>query len=261
MIKIGSKVKYIGSVIEELQGEIGTIVVEDATGYAHAVAVRFDNRPCPHRPSKVWHLNIDSLVEVGAFRDGDRVTYVGTLLTARIDKSGAIEGNRKNKHYSLVKFDGDKRSVAIDNSNLIPERKIPVNIKSFVATLVAGLLPATQPENGDSPREVKFNRLTREIGVANAIVSAGEARKKKAKADALEAGLILPEYKPGTEMVFDSKLYSLVAKTNEPGSRLDADALRKALADTDLSKAKQAKIFAAAFIETKPATSFIAEAK
>lgn len=129
-----------------------------------------------------------------------------------------------------------------------------VNFKTIVADAVAKLFA---PLTGDSPKEAAIRKL----GIASELASKGESAKKKAKTELKALGLVAEEYKPGTEVLFDSDRYRLSAVTNEPASRIDQTLLVAEMQKQGLSFAKATKVVADSTVKNKPATSLKVEGK
>ena len=136
-------------------------------------------------------------------------------------------------------------------TTLLPENKT-VNIKLNVKEAINALFPKTG---------TGLNALARELLVATSAASEADSRKKKAKAAAIAGGLVLAEYRPGEVTSFDDKEFVVVAKTNEPTSKLDPVLLKSYLNKAGLSMAKIDKAFTDATTENKPATSYVVTQK
>lgn len=186
---------------------------------------------------------------------GSRIVYEGPLVFL-VGKRGLVV--RFQRQGTLVIFDYDMRARVVDVRHLTPEKRYNtmsklVNFKTMVQSAITTLL---KPLDADSAKEQAVRRL----GVAAEIVRLGEADKKKAKTELTKLGIITGGEQNG--VVFDSTRYVVTATTKAPGTRLDADALTRALAaEPGLSDAARRRIIAASTVENKAATSFAVEAK
>lgn len=94
-----------------------------------------------------------------------------------------------------------------------------------------------------------------EYFIAATLSSIADKRKENAKKAAQEAGILtVPE--PGeTASSYDNEHLQIIAKTNNPASRLDATILSNELSK-ELGVDKARKIIAKATVNNKPATSY-----
>lgn len=112
--------------------------------------------------------------------------------------------------------------------------------------------------NGTGPFESTDNRATiaHEYFVADKLASIADKRKKEAKKQAQEAGILGDDYVPGvTKEVYSNEHFAIVAKTNNPAERIDKTILANELVKL-LGKEKANAVLAKATVENNPATSF-----
>jgi len=175
---------------------------------------------------------------------GDRVVYTASNLPNLFGAAGEIEA--VGAVHATVKFDKDRRIRVIELKNLRLENTI-MNIKNYVKTAIDALMPKSG---------VGLNGLARELLVATSASSAADSRKKKAKEAAIAGGLIQSEYRPGEVITFEDTEFKVVAKTSEPGERLDVDALRAELKKARISEARIATILSNSMVANKAATRY-----
>lgn len=186
------------------------------------------------------------------FREGDRVRYKtsGPYEKYR-DQQGAVLSSN-DVDMVVVRFDDFNIGRRVINMCNLKKENVIVNIKLNVKTAIDALFPKVG---------TGLNALARELLVATSAASAADARKKKAKDAAIAGGLVLAEYRPGEVTSFDDKEFVVVAKTNEPTSKLDQSRLRELLNQAGLSRAKIDAAFVGATTENKPATSYVVTQK
>ena len=122
-----------------------------------------------------------------------------------------------------------------------------MSIKAFVKDAVAAIFPKIGSDK---------DAVVKELLVANTLATAADSRKKRAKAALLDAGLVLDEYRPGEVEAYRSDAFVLIAKTSEPGQRLDAETLLTNLLNAGLSRAKATTAIPNAMVDNKAATKF-----
>lgn len=125
---------------------------------------------------------------------------------------------------------------------------------NFVAKVKAAVKQLTDAIKGESEKEL----AVRQLGTASALVSEGEAIKKKAKKTLENLGVIKPgTYVPGDNLlIYDSASFTMHAETKRPGTRLDKDLLTAGMLKAGLSTSRVTKILGDATVDNAPATSF-----
>lgn len=128
-------------------------------------------------------------------------------------------------------------------------------IKANIVTALAKI--GTTKSSTTAPLQSADNRggIAYEYFVADTLASVASKRKEIAKKAAEEAG-ILSVPKPGdAETSYENEYLQLIAKTNNPASRLDATVLSNLLSkEIGFDKAKA--MIAKATVESKAATSY-----
>lgn len=114
--------------------------------------------------------------------------------------------------------------------------------------------------NGTGPLESRDNRssIAYELYVADKLASLADARKKKAKEAAQEAGILGDKstFVPGTAVqVYDNEYLEIVAKTSNPASRIDKTALENELVKA-LGRNKATDLLSKVTKENAAATSY-----
>lgn len=179
---------------------------------------------------------------------GDRVTITDACSVPRYrGEQGTVTVVTHPQPGAMVQLDSEAGRPRFFNLTSLRLEKLTMTIKSSVTDAIKNLLPRI----GDGK-----DALVKELLVSTAAASAADSRKKKAKAAVLDAGIVLPEYRPGDVEAYRSDFFVLNTKTKEPTSRLDQPTLIENLRAAGLSQAKITKAINDATFENKPATSY-----
>lgn len=134
-----------------------------------------------------------------------------------------------------------------------------MNLTDIKLKLLKGF-EALGTKNGTAvPEGATDNRfaIAYEMFVAYHISSMAEKRKDKAKKAALDAGILLDNYKPSSEVsIYVEDGLAIIAKTASPAQRLDPAILRGKLI-REVGEKKAQEIIDFSTKESKPATSYI----